>query len=148
MGLAMFWNSQKGFTLIELTLAICIMTVLASVAYPKIANSIRTAQEARTKGNLHVLKMAIAVYYTNHEGAYPTDNLTSLVVENALARIPLKYTPPYHPEGNSVSAGPKSAQSASRGDWFYINDHNDPDFGQVMVNCVHQDMRGRIWTAY
>lgn len=136
-----------GYTLIELMLTVTLIGILAAVARPKLSLVIRKTQEARTKENLAAMRQALAHYYTDRDGKYPLDNLASLVAGNYLVKIPDKATPPYHPEGNSVSAGPLSAQTDSAGDWFYVNAPNDAAFGSVMVNCVHMTLGGAVWSS-
>lgn len=135
-----------GFTLIELMLAVTLMAILAAIAIPNTSRLIRKSQEARTKCNLGSLRAVLTLYYTDHEGLYPTDHLESLV-PRYLARIPLKFTPIHHPEGNSVSAGASSDQTDSLGDWFYVNDPNDSNFGYIIVNCIHLDSSGKVWSS-
>lgn len=129
----------------ELMLIVAIIATLTAIAVPKAADSIRHAQESRTKYNLGALRSALGMYYAENEG-YPLDSLASLVPKY-LRDIPAKYTPPFHPEGNEVSAGPIAAQVAAKGDWFYVNDKASFQFGAIMVNCVHADLKGEIWTT-
>lgn len=140
--------NRRGFTLIELMLVVTMIGILSAIAIPKFSETIRRAQEARTKGNLAILKSAITMYFAE-TGNYPTQlEQVTQIPAAVIDRIPLKYTPPYHPEGNSVSNGAAADQAASRGDWFYFNSPGDAQYGQVVVNCVHTDMAGRIWTAF
>jgi prepilin-type N-terminal cleavage/methylation domain-containing protein len=138
-------QEKAGFTLIELMIVVCVIGILAAIAVPKYSETIRRSQEARTKGNLASLRSAITSYYSTHEGRPPIDRLDCLVSEGILNRIPLKSTPPYHPEGNTVSAGNMSAQTDAKSDWFYVNDSADPRFGEVMVNCIHLTIGGQQW---
>ena len=139
--------TRQGFTLIELMIAVAIIGVLASVAVPQLSQAIRKSREATTLGNLSALRVAITLY-TVENGRPPTDNLASIVSAGHINRIPVKDTPPYHDAGRTVSAGPASAQLASRGDWFYFNVETEPKFGRVEVNCDHRDLKGNKWLNY
>ncbi len=33
------------------------------------------------------------------------------------------------------------------GGWAYHNERGDPDFGRVIVNCMHKDRKGLYWLA-
>src|SRR5690242_16357332 len=140
-------DQKRGFTLIELVIGVALIGLLASIAVSKINDVIRRAQEARTKGNLAILRASIAAYLANSGGSYPSvlEDVTQGPMP-VLSKIPLKLTPPYHPEGNSVSNGPRAAMADSRGDWYYFNASADPEYGTVVVNCVHTDLHGKTWS--
>ena len=138
---------NKGFTLIELMIVVAIIGLLSAIAFPQFSTIARKAYEARTKANLGTIRSALAIYYGDTDGQYPTDDLTSLTPKY-LSAIPLKYTPPYHPEGNSVSKGTDGTMTDSRGDWFYYNDRLSDQFSKVVVNCIHEDVRGQQWSSY
>lgn len=136
---------MKGFTLIELMIAIAIIGCLSAIASPKLGSMIRKSTEATTKANLAIMRSALTCYYANHEGVYPTDDLSSLVTEGFLNKIPLKQTPPYHASGNVVGVGLAGQQGASTGDWYYVNVITDRFFGKLFVNCNHLTLTGETW---
>jgi prepilin-type N-terminal cleavage/methylation domain-containing protein len=140
---------KRGFTLIELMLAVAIIGILAAVALPMMGEMIRRSQEGTTRGNLGTLRSALSIYYGDTEGVYPNDNLNSLFAENKYLDHPLiKYTPPYHPPGYEIGNGTYTDMITSHAAWFYVSDNASPDFGKVVVNCVHQDLQDRIWSSY
>ena len=83
-------HHSKGFTLIELTLIIAILAILASIAIPKLGDMITAAKEASVKGKLGILRSAINIYYANSEGMYPT------YIETSLPGIYIDSIPPLH----------------------------------------------------
>lgn len=139
--------NARGFTLIELMLIVAIIGILSSIALPQFAKVVRKSQEGTTLGNLACMRAAIGIYVGDHDGLYPTDDLSSLV-PMYLQKLPIKQTPPYHPSGNTVSAGDATTMTTATGDWFYFNVQNTPDFGKVVVNCIHQDVKGNVWSVY
>ncbi len=134
-----------GFTLVELMIVVAVIGILAAIAVPKYSETIRRSQEARTLGNLAMFRKTLALYQADTELNPPTTNPTSFLVPKYISSIPLKYTPPYHPEGNDVSYGNAAAMSDSGGDWFYFSDPSDPRYGEVVVNCIHTTLNGREW---
>ncbi len=92
---------SRGFTLIELMLAVAIIGILAVVAIPRYSNLVRKSWEATTRGNLGVLRSAVTIYYGDNEGMWPRprdpDNgdsiyghvdLASVLVSKYISAIP------------------------------------------------------------
>jgi hypothetical protein len=55
---------------------------------------------------------------------------------------------PGHPTTNQViqtSSIGQMGNASDGGGWLYSNDPASQQFGQVMVNCNHDDMKGSIW---
>ena len=141
---------RKGFTLIEVMLVVAVVGVLSMVLVPQFANLVRKANEATTKGNLASLRGALAMYYGDRD-RYPTDDLTSLVSGKFIKAVPRAYVEPWHHPNNQVSAGNSAtllASDANQHAWFYYSDPNDPRFGTLLVNCIHTDLKGTVWTTY
>ncbi len=138
-------RGSRGFTLIELMIVVCLIGILAAIAQPMLAKCIHKAQESKTMGNLAALRASLAMYEADNGTTPPTGNPVPLLVPRYIEQIPNKLTPPYHPEGNSVGWGPTSSMTDANEDWFYVSDQNDPAFGSIRVNCIHQTIGGRIW---
>ena len=143
----LFRSYSYGFTLVELMITIAILGLLSSIAIPYYSDIARKTYEARTKANLGTIRSALSIYFGDTEGMTPLDDLTSLK-SKYLTDIPVKYTPPFHPEGNDVSAGDDTAMATAKGDWFYFNVPASANFGKVVVNCVHTDLREAVWSSY
>jgi prepilin-type N-terminal cleavage/methylation domain-containing protein len=88
-------RKKNGYTLIELMLAITIISVLSSIAIPKFVDLIRKSREATTLGYLGALRAAVSIYYSDNEGMYPDTLETVTVGSRYLASIPYAWTQEY-----------------------------------------------------
>jgi general secretion pathway protein G len=68
----------RGFSLIELIVAIVILGVLAALAIPRFSQGAVNPREADLKTNLAVLRTAIEMYYHDHH-AYPAQKAAGAV---------------------------------------------------------------------
>lgn len=109
----------------------------------------RVTQEGAAKANLIVLRSAIRIYYSDNDGQYPSNlGILTSGTKSYIANIPGILIPPYHPESIAESDGTAATAGNDAGGWAYINDSNDPNFGNLWVNCTHTDTKGVTWTTY
>ena len=64
-------NKERGFTLVEMVLAVLILGILAYVAIPRITESADKAKIMTCRSNVNIMNRQIEWYFTN-EGAWPT----------------------------------------------------------------------------
>jgi general secretion pathway protein G len=135
-----------GFTLIELMVVIVILGILSAVIAPRIPSFTRKAKEGKTKGNLATLRSTINIYYADNEGIYPTDTLGCLAPKY-LRKTPDCDLPPYHPKNNTVVAGSGIGDS-DMGHWQYNRNITGTHWGNIWIECQHQDSSGAHWSSY
>jgi len=80
-------NTQKGFSLLELMIAMFIMIILLSVAIPTYQRSVMHAKETVLKENLWQMRKAID-QYASDKGKYP-QSLESLIEGKYLREMPV-----------------------------------------------------------
>lgn len=78
---------NKGFTIIELLVALAIIAMLLSLAAPRYFSSVDRSKEAVLRENLYLMRNAIDKFYSD-KGRYP-NTLAELVEQRYLRRIPL-----------------------------------------------------------
>jgi len=66
-----FKRGRLGFSLVELVIVIVIIGILAAIAIPRVSRGSRGAGESALVGNLAVLRNAIELYASEHNGNYP-----------------------------------------------------------------------------
>lgn len=79
-------RKQKGFTLLELLVALAIIALLLSVAAPNYIGSVDKARESILRENLATLRESIDKHYGDH-GRYP-QSINDLVQKRYIRRIP------------------------------------------------------------
>lgn len=62
---------RSGFSLVELVIVIVIIGVIAAIAIPRVSRASRGAGESALASNLAVLRNAIELYASEHNGVYP-----------------------------------------------------------------------------
>ena len=137
---------KKSFSAVEVVVATLVFVTLLGLTVPKFMALIHEANEGSTKHNLIRLRTAIAAYYGDHQGVYPTDDLSSLVPDYIEA-IPQAQVPGFAPSAH-VSAGNYEQAMTGEGGWAYINDTADPRFGDVFVNTQKEDSYGKAWHTH
>jgi general secretion pathway protein G len=80
-------RGERGFTLIELIIVMAIIALLASIAIPSYVKSIKKANEAVLKEDLHTMRTAIDSYTIDKEKA--PQGLDDLVQAGYLKSIPV-----------------------------------------------------------
>ena len=75
-------RNSKGFTLIEMTVVIGILAILATLAIPNIGNLTDTAKDTVQKANLKNLHTSMVSYKINNNGLYPQTGLDQLSINH------------------------------------------------------------------
>ena len=75
-------------------IVVAIIGILSAVAIPEFANLVGKSQEGATKVNLGTIRSALAIYYGDNDGFYPS-NLTALI-PNYLVSLPAATVPPHN----------------------------------------------------
>lgn len=143
--------NRNGFTLIELMIVIVIIGIIAISAYPKMANSLTRAKEGKLRANLANLRSAVDIYYSDTEGQYPLDLTAALTTgQKYIDKIPKAEIPAVSSSGNpghSLRGGVSTVMNdMAGGAWLYTP--SGPKAGDLVVNCLHLDSTGEIWSLH
>lgn len=75
-------QSRKAFSLIELVIVVVIIGIIGAIAIPRMSRGAEGASDSALVANLAVLRNAIDLFVTEHEGAIPA----AADIENALTQ--------------------------------------------------------------
>lgn len=78
---------KNGFTMIELIVALAILSILLTLAVPRYFGSVEKTKEAVLRENLYVMRDAIDKFYSDNQ-KYPAA-LDELVTQKYLRSIPI-----------------------------------------------------------
>lgn len=137
---------KKGFSALEILILAVIFVLLAGFTVPKFTALVSKAKEGTTKHQLVRMRSAIAAYYGENQGVYPTDDLQSLVPQ-FIEKIPPARVPGLPPSAH-VSTGNFDQAFTKTGGWAYVNDPADPRFGDFFVNTDKEDSYGVAWNEH
>ncbi len=137
---------KKGLAVTEIIVVVAILVILFAFTVPKFMTLVHKSQEGSTKHHLMRVRSAIAAYYGENQGTYPTDDLSCLVPQY-LEKIPEARIPGYTPSAH-VSTGNFEAAFTKAGGWAYVNDPADPRYGDFFVNSDKEDSYGKAWYTH
>jgi len=72
-------ETVSGFTLVELTIVLVVIGILAAIAIPNYVLMTSRAKEAKVKENAHCIQLAVELYATQNDGIYADANDGSIV---------------------------------------------------------------------
>jgi prepilin-type N-terminal cleavage/methylation domain-containing protein len=136
--------NRSGYTLIEMSLVIAIIGILAAIAEPKYQNYHARSLYATTLINKAIISAGLAIYNGDIEGQNKLLNPNVAFGPTYFPDgIPYRYTRPYHPDSNKVSwPAPILADDET---WAL---ELSPTSGWlVIINCTHTDYKGYVWRS-
>ncbi len=94
--------TKKGFTLVELLVAIGIIATLAAILLPNLMGARERARDAQKKQDLDSVKSALRLYYNDH-GQYPFDPPIAAITYNQNGQVLLSnYLSTYMPNLENI----------------------------------------------
>ncbi len=156
-------HNRAGFTLIELMIVVTIIGILASVAFPKFAQSIRKSKEGRSNATLNAIREAIRIYYSDNNGMFPLPSMragdppetalfVAVIVPKYIDSIPQSWIglPAWDSDiNNNINYIVSEYGSAFATDpaplaaWYY-----DPNGGRMWLGARFTDVQSRWYSTW
>src|SRR4051812_23498315 len=163
-------TSRKGFSLIELVIVVVIIGIIAAIAIPRMSRGTAGAADSALGGNLNVLRNAMELYATEHNGKFPGHNSGTTAVEaltmytddagaknaskqgNYIYGPYLRKTPPItvgplknDTAKNNTFASGTTAEATPTAGWMY-----DSASGAIIANVPNSevDQNGKQYNQY
>ncbi len=80
-------SDRRGFSLVELTVVVLIVSILAAIAQPRISQVIVKARAASALGDMEVVRVA-AYAYQNEENDWPSEVASGVIPPGLAAYLP------------------------------------------------------------
>ncbi|OVE75673.1 hypothetical protein BVX98_07175 [bacterium F11] len=133
-------KSESGITVMELVVIIVVLSVVVAITYPKFRTMLYQSREGQTKANLGDIRGAIAIYYSDNFGLFPSDDgkpetrLADALIPQYIKKIPyVELSHLFKKKLNTVND-----RLDNGGDWVYQTLN-----GLVYVNATHMDTEGK-----
>lgn len=152
-------NKKSGFTLLEVLLVVVILGMVAAIALPRLSRGAQGTTETSVASNLAVLRTAIDLFQTEHNGTYPSAaNVTNQLLQysdstggtlsatktaTCIYGPYLRAVPPLPVGAAKGSVGIAAATAAGIG-WIYDGS------GNISTNTTgtETDSAGKAYSAY
>jgi len=136
-------HNTKAFTLVEILIAVLILTILAAIVVPQYTNASQDTKLANLKSSLKSIRAQLALYRIHHQDTYPTDIRAQLMNKtdidgkvNPLGEFgPYLLVFPANPFVDNRVNAVKTGGGGSHG-WHY-----DRNTGVIIANTLgHKDL--------
>ncbi|MBM3498705.1 MAG: type II secretion system protein [Armatimonadetes bacterium] len=147
-------KGPRGFTLLEVTVSVTIICILAAILFPVFARAREKARQTRCLTNLQQIGLALSMYARDHAGHFPptNDDLTPLL-GRYLPDAEVLRCPSRHDESRRRASEPGTAQQwkTPTVDYFYRAGFCDDDDPNTLLVCDsevqrHNDGGNTLWT--
>src|SRR5688572_26622744 len=104
MGQGIRMKKTSGLTILEILAMVVVLGVVVAITFPKFKLSLYQSREGRTKSSLGDLRGALAIYYSDNFGLYPSDEgtpeerLAGTITPRYINRMPFVELDHHYPE--------------------------------------------------
>ncbi|MFT5422470.1 MAG: prepilin-type N-terminal cleavage/methylation domain-containing protein [Phycisphaerales bacterium] len=151
-------TNRRAFSLIELVIVVVIIGIIGAIAIPRMSRGAAGAADSSLIADLAVLRNAIDLYHTEHQGTYPTlatfeaemttysqlDGTTSASkTATAIYGPYLRSVPKLKVKGTGNDSAVVIATLGGAGGWVY-----DDTTGAITANSTDTDDSSAAYNTY
>lgn len=130
---------QRGFTLIELMIAVAVVGILAGIAYPSYVDHVRRGKIAAALGELSAARVRLEQYYQDHRDYGSTAGGCGVAMPSSPG---FEFTCAWGPAGTSQSFLLTASGQGGMAGYAYTVDQADH---QVTTQFAGQGMTSACW---
>ncbi|MDR3049656.1 MAG: hypothetical protein LBV16_07485 [Elusimicrobiota bacterium] len=142
-----------GFNRIEIAIAFIVIIIAAVFVVSNLSGVLNAANEKAAKKNLIALRSAVALYYSDNGGSYPSANIVQeiSVSQKYINKIPFVRLSD-HKKSNAIAIiEGNSDKNLDTGGWTYKSDDEKDNTGKrkgdIWLNCSHKNLDGNVWSS-
>jgi type IV pilus assembly protein PilA len=138
--------NKRGFTLIELSIVVVIIGVIAAIALPNFVRMMANAKEAGVKSNSHSVQVAAEDFATQNDGVYANDLAATTSVSGETILDLLPQNSPLRNPFTGVKTEPIDGAAATAGQTGYapVLDGSGTNVGYIITGYGRKDIVTRL----
>lgn len=151
-------STRRAFSLIELVIVVVIIGIIGAIAIPRMSRGAAGAADSSLIADLSVLRNAIDLYHTEHQGTYPAlatfeaeltqysdlaGTTSASKTASAIYGPYLRSVPNLKVKGSGNGANGIDATIGGSGGWVY-----NATTGAISANSTDTDDAGSSYSTY
>lgn len=151
-------STRRAFSLIELVIVVVIIGIIGAIAIPRMSRGAAGAADSSLIADLAVLRNAIDLYHTEHQGTYPalatieaqltqysdlSGTTSATKTASAVYGPYLRSVPNLKVKGTGNASNGVDATIGGSGGWVY-----DDTTGEISANSTDTDDAGSSYSTY
>lgn len=126
---------KKGFTLIELMIAVAILAIISSGLMSNLINSQKKARDSQRKSDLKQIQNALEAYYNDY-GQYPADGSLTWGSSFTDGKTTYMQTLPQDPSEGISYYYDQTLSGQGYKLYSCLENDRDPDYNNYVNNCL------------
>jgi len=138
--------NKRGFTLIELSIVVVIIGVIAAIALPNFVRIMANSKEAGVKSNSHSVQIAAEDFAAQNDGVYAGDLSTTTTISGETIVDMLPHNSPLRNPFTGIATEPIDGAASTAGQTGYepVVDGSGQNVGYIITGYGRTDLVTRL----